>query len=81
MKARRYPDEMPAGSSPMYEADIKDDGETPRLVNRRLILDSRSFPFPCTLEMQNIWKLALDGSGRSERLTNLRNRKAGSRSA
>ena len=37
----------------MYEADIQNDGETPRLVNRRLVLDSRSLPFRCTLETQN----------------------------
>ena len=37
----------------MYEADIVAEGETPRLANRRLILDSRSLPFRCTLETQN----------------------------
>ena len=49
----QYPNEMPAGSSRMYEADIKNDGEVPRLVNQHLILDSRSLPFRCTLETQN----------------------------
>jgi hypothetical protein len=51
--AAQYPGEMPAGSSRMYEADIKDDGGAPRLANRRLIVDSQSLPFRCTLETQN----------------------------
>jgi hypothetical protein len=51
--AEQYPDEMPAGSSRIDEADIDSDGGTPRLVNRRLVLDSRELPFRCTLESQN----------------------------
>lgn len=51
--AAQYPGEMPVGSSRMYEADIKDDGGAPRLANRRLIVDSQSLPFRCTLETQN----------------------------
>jgi hypothetical protein len=52
--AAQYPDEMPAGSSRMYEADIVngDDGK-PKLANQRLVLDSRDLPFKCTLETQN----------------------------
>ncbi len=49
----QYPAEMPAGSSRIYEADIQDDGKTFRLANRRLVLDSRTLPFRCTLEAQN----------------------------
>jgi hypothetical protein len=50
--AEQYPGEMPPGSSRIYEADI-DTGGTPRLVNRRLVLDSRELPFRCMLESQN----------------------------
>lgn len=52
--AAQYPDEMPPGTSRIYEADIivSDDG-TPRLADRRLVLDSRDLPFRCTLEAQN----------------------------
>jgi hypothetical protein len=51
--ADQYPDEMPAGSSRIYEADIETAAGAPRLVNRRLVLDSRDLPFRCTLESQN----------------------------
>ncbi len=51
--AAQYPDEMPAGSSRIYEADIDSAGGTPKLVNRRLVVDSRDLPFRCTLECQN----------------------------
>ena len=51
--AAQYPDEMPAGSSRIYEADIDGAGGTPKLVNRRLVVDSRDLPFRCTLECQN----------------------------
>jgi hypothetical protein len=51
--AEQYPGEMPAGSSRIYEADIDYGGGTPRLVNQRLVLDSRDLPFRCTLESQN----------------------------
>jgi hypothetical protein len=51
--AAQYPSEMPAGSSRIYEADIEIVGRLPQLVNRRLVLDSRDLPFPCTLECQN----------------------------
>ena len=48
-----YPDEMPAGSSRMQEADIVYEGGKPRLANQRLIIDSRDLSFKCTLETQN----------------------------
>jgi Tol biopolymer transport system component len=48
-----YPDEMPAGSSRMQEADIVYEGGKPKLANQKLILDSRDLPFKCTLETQN----------------------------
>lgn len=51
--AAQYPDEMPAGSSRMLEADLVYEDGKPRLANRRLIIDSRDLPFKCTLETQN----------------------------
>jgi len=51
--AAEYPDEMPAGSSRMQEADIVYEDGKPRLANQRLIVDSRDLPFRCTLETQN----------------------------
>ena len=51
--AEQYPDEMPRGSSRIFEADIVSEGAIPMLANRRLVLDSRELPFRCTLESQN----------------------------
>jgi hypothetical protein len=51
--AAQYPEEMPAGSSRIYEAHLRDDGGVPRLANQKLVLDSRDLPFQCTLECQN----------------------------
>ena len=52
--ADEYPQEMPAGSSRMQEADIEIGADgTPKLANQRLIVDSRDLPFKCTLETQN----------------------------
>jgi hypothetical protein len=51
--ADQYPAEMPAGSSRIFEADIVYDGSTPKLVDKRTVLNSRSLPFRCTLESQN----------------------------
>ena len=48
--AAQYPDEMPRGTSRIYEADIVYEGGTPKLADRRLVLDSRDLPFRCTLE-------------------------------
>jgi hypothetical protein len=51
--AEQYPDSMPRGSSRVYEADVVNDEGTLKLVNQRLVLDSRDLPFRCTLESQN----------------------------
>jgi Tol biopolymer transport system component len=51
--AAQYPDEMPAGSSRIYEADLVYEGGTPKLANQRLVIDSRDLPFKCTMECQN----------------------------
>lgn len=49
----QYPDEMPKGTSRIYEADIVYENGVPKLANQRLVLDSRDLPFSCTLETQN----------------------------
>ncbi len=51
--AAEYPEEMPAGSSRMQEADILYEAGRPRLANLKLIVNSRDLPFSCTLETQN----------------------------
>jgi hypothetical protein len=51
--AAEYPDEMPAGSSRMQEADLVYKDGKPRLANQRLIITSSDLPFKCTLETQN----------------------------
>ncbi len=51
--AAEYPDEMPAGSSRMQEADIAFDDGKPKLANQKLIIDSKDLPFRCTMETQN----------------------------
>jgi len=51
--AAEYPDEMPAGSSRMQEADIVVEGGKPRLANQKLIIESKDLPFRCTMETQN----------------------------
>jgi hypothetical protein len=49
----QYPDELPEGVSQIHEADIVYEDGVPKLARRRLVLDSRSLPFRCTLESQN----------------------------
>jgi Tol biopolymer transport system component len=45
---------MPAGSSRIYEADIRYDASgRPMLAEQRLVVESRDLPFHCTLEPQN----------------------------
>jgi hypothetical protein len=56
--AAEYPDDMVPGSSRMQEADIEYENGQPRLVNQRLIINSRDLPFACTLETQNFRPLA-----------------------
>ena len=51
--AAQYPDQMPAGSSRMQEADIVYEDGIPKFADQRFILDSRDLPFQCTLETQN----------------------------
>ncbi|MBI5386203.1 MAG: hypothetical protein HZA90_16145 [Verrucomicrobia bacterium] len=51
--SEQYPDEMPKGSSRMWEADLVYEDGKPKLANQRLIIDSRDLPFTCTMETQN----------------------------
>jgi len=51
--AAQYPDEMPAGSSRMMEADVVVEGGKPALANQRVIVTSGELPFKCTMETQN----------------------------
>lgn len=51
--AAEYPDEMPAGSSRMIEADLVFEDSQPKLANQKLIIDSKDLPFKCTMETQN----------------------------
>ncbi len=46
-------DAMPPTNSQMFEADIIYENGTPKLANRKLIIDNRAVPFQCTLETQN----------------------------
>lgn len=48
-----YPDRLPEGVDQIRMADIVYDGETPRLANERLVLDSRDLDFEADLETQN----------------------------
>lgn len=49
----QYPDELPNDTSRIYEADVEYENGVPKLVNQRLVIDSRDLPFKCTLETQN----------------------------
>ncbi len=51
--AAEYPDEMPAGSSRMQEADIIFEDGKPKLAKQSLIIESKDLPFRCTMETQN----------------------------
>lgn len=51
--AAEYPDELPAGTSRMQEADLVYEDGKPRLTNQRLIVVSTNLSFKCTLETQN----------------------------
>ena len=51
--AVEYPEEMPAGSSRMLEADIVFEDGKPKLANQKLIIDSKDLTFRCTMETQN----------------------------
>jgi Tol biopolymer transport system component len=48
-----YPDELPEGAAQIWMADIVYEGETPKLINKKMILDSRDLPFESGLETQN----------------------------
>jgi len=48
-----YPDRLEKGVSQIWMADIKYEGGTPKLVDKKLVLDSSTLPFKCGLETQN----------------------------
>jgi len=48
-----YPDRLERGVSQIWMADIKYEGGTPKLVDKKLVLDSSTLPFRCGLETQN----------------------------
>jgi hypothetical protein len=52
-RSGQFPDEMPRGSSRMFEADIVYEDGVPRLANRRQILASADLPFRATVEPQD----------------------------
>ena len=49
----QHPEELPSGTSRIYEADIAYENGVPKLAGQRLALDSRDLAFKCTLETQN----------------------------
>src|SRR2546428_10917480 len=49
----QYPDELPAGASRIWEADIVYESGAPKLAGKRVALESKDLPFKCTLETQN----------------------------
>jgi Tol biopolymer transport system component len=51
--SRQYPDDFPRGAMRIAEADLVYEGGTPRLADRRVVLDTRDLPFSCSLESQN----------------------------
>ena len=51
--SEQYPGELPENTSRILEADIVYENGAPKLANQRLVLDSRSLAFKCTLETQN----------------------------
>jgi hypothetical protein len=51
--AAEYPDQMPAGSSRMQEANIVYENSVAKLADEKLIIDSKDLPFKCTMETQN----------------------------
>jgi hypothetical protein len=48
-----YPDQMPEGVSQMWMGDIVYDGDARKIVNKKLVLDSRDLDFEVNLETQN----------------------------
>jgi hypothetical protein len=47
------PQDLPEGVSQIWMADIRYENGAPRLVNKKLVLDSRKLPFKAGLETQN----------------------------
>lgn len=50
---QNYPDRLPPGASQMWMAEMDYSSGEPKLMNKKLILDSRNLGFKATLETQN----------------------------
>lgn len=48
-----YPDRLKKGQSQIWMADIVYENGSPKLANKKLVLDSETLPFKCGLETQN----------------------------
>jgi Tol biopolymer transport system component len=48
-----YPDRLPEGAAQIWKADIKYEEGTPKLVNKKLVLDNRNLSFETGLETQD----------------------------
>ena len=48
-----YPDKLPEGASQMWVAEVDYSGGTPKLKNKKLVLDTRKLDFKANLETQN----------------------------
>ncbi|HEX2972104.1 MAG TPA: hypothetical protein VHP11_07210 [Tepidisphaeraceae bacterium] len=48
-----YPDRLAKGQSQIWMADIVYENGSPKLANKKLVLDSQALPFKCSLETQN----------------------------
>lgn len=48
-----YPERLEKGAAQIWMADILYEGDLPKLVNKKLILDNRKLPFKTGLETQN----------------------------
>lgn len=48
-----YPDSLPEGVAQIWEADIEYEGDIPKLVNKKLVLDNRNLSFETGLETQD----------------------------
>ena len=51
--AGQYPEKLKPGQSQIWTADVEYENGKPKLVNKKLALDSTTLPFKCTLECQN----------------------------
>jgi len=48
-----YPDRVPEGVSQMWSGEIEYENGSPKLVNKKMLIDNSAVPFKCNLETQN----------------------------